>query len=213
MIVEGESFSGVINGRVKRPAGLDRLERCQLPRARSKSQWSQRKNSSTFCRLWMGAQVHSGNGKIHWGPPKLYDCFTVSLGWYLQQSLEWLSSDKRRCAAPGRAPRTGARKNNHSHWHGWLSNTESQQVLNWLCGLSEQDGLWGELTDFMWLPQTCDAKGHPKSPGSLGSSVRSIASEGQYQIPVVILNMKLGREDHAYPFSMTLASLKVGSVY
>lgn len=80
MTVEGESFSGVINGCVKKPAGLDRLERRQPLRARSKSQWSQRKDSNTFCMFWLGAQVHSGNGKIQWGSPKLYDCFTVSLG-------------------------------------------------------------------------------------------------------------------------------------
>lgn len=86
-MVEGESFSGVINGCVKKPAGLDRLEMCQLLRARSKSRWSQIKNSSTFYRFWMGAQVHSGNGKIHWGPPKLHACSPVSLGLYLQQSL------------------------------------------------------------------------------------------------------------------------------
>lgn len=68
---EGEIFSGVINGCVKEPAGLDRLESSQLLRVRSKSQGSQRKDSSTFLRFWIGPQVHSGNRKILWGPPKL----------------------------------------------------------------------------------------------------------------------------------------------
>lgn len=74
-MAEGESFSGVINGGVKKPAGLDRLEKCQLLRARSKSQWSQRKTPAHFAGFGWGLRGTVGMEKFIGG---LLNCMIVS---------------------------------------------------------------------------------------------------------------------------------------